>query len=81
MTTENTAEPILDYLRHHLPRYPFQHELDAAFVDELLADFQQVDILGEIKAFRWYFDNQPAAKVKSLRVALRRWIANARARN
>lgn len=80
MALENSAEPILDYLRECLPRYPFQPKLDADFVAELIADFQSIDILEEIKAFRWYFDNQPAAKVKSLRVALRRWISNAKPR-
>jgi len=62
------------------PRYPFQPKLDADFVAELITDFQGIDILEEIKAFRWYFDNQPASKVKSLRVALRRWISNAKPR-
>jgi hypothetical protein len=47
-------------------------------VDELLDDFPDVDILEEVKAFRWYYENQPLARIRSPRVALRRWIANAR---
>ena len=69
---------ILDYLAHRLPGYPFNPNVDRPFIDELLDDFPGVDILEEVKAFRWYYENQPLARIRSPRVALRRWIANAR---
>ncbi len=69
---------ILDYLAHHIPGYPFKPGLDRPFVDELVADFQGIDVLEEIKAFRWYYENEPLARVRNPRVALRRWVANAR---
>lgn len=79
MDVENCTEKILDYLEHRLPDYPFDPHLDPLFVDELISDFQDTDILEEIKTFRWYYDNQPIARVKNIRLALRRWIAKARA--
>ena len=67
---------ILAYLQHSLPGYPYDPDVDHDFVDELVADFPQSDVLEEIKAFRWYHDNQPAARVRNLRLAIRRWIVN-----
>ena len=64
-----SAELILDYLREQMPRYPFKPDLDKPYVEELLADFQDVSVLNEIKAFRWYYDNQPLARVSHIRVA------------
>ena len=72
---------ILDYLEHHLPAYPFDPDLDARFVEELLHDFPNLDILEQIKAFRWYYDDAPFAELKKPRVSLRRWLANARSRD
>ena len=81
MFYDNSPNDILAYLENQLPDYPLKPELDAPFVDELVADFPDVDILEQIKTFRWYYDNQPLACVKNIRVALRRWIANANGRN
>jgi hypothetical protein len=69
---------ILDYLERRLPGYPYNDAVDRPFVEELLDDFPDIDILEEVKAFRWYYENQPLARVRTPRVALRRWIANAR---
>jgi hypothetical protein len=75
------VEPILDYLEHHLPGYPFDLRLDTAFVDELVRDFHDLDLLEEIKAFRWYYEDSPLSRGKKPRVTLRRWLANARPRD
>jgi hypothetical protein len=72
----NTPEPILDYLQNQIPEYPFDRKLDEEFVHELIADFQDLNILEETKTFRWYHNNRPAARFKNVRVGLRRWIAN-----
>ena len=72
----NTPELILDYLRNHIPAYPFDPKLDEAFVHELIEDFHDLDILEETKTFRWYHNNRPADRFKNVRVGLRRWIAN-----
>ena len=77
MFFDNSPDQILAYLQELLPGYPYRADLDAAFIGELAADFPNVDILEEIKSFRWYYDNAPLARVKNIRVALRRWIANA----
>jgi hypothetical protein len=69
------ATPVLHYLGNHLPDYPFDPDVDGHFVAELLADFPHLDLLEEIKSFRWYFDNQPLAHAKKPRLALRRWVA------
>ena len=77
MFFDNSPDQILAYLQEQLPDYPYRADLDTGFVAELAADFPDVDILEEIKTFRWYYDNAPLARVKNIRVALRRWIANA----
>jgi hypothetical protein len=63
-----------------LPGYPFDSSIDDEFVSELLADFPAVDVLDQVKAFRWYHNGNPAAHNKNLRLAIRRWLANARTR-
>ena len=76
----NQPETILDYLRDRIPDYPFDLDLDHDFVDELLEDFDHLDILEQTKAFRWYHDNRPSRRYRNLRLALRRWLNNAWAR-
>ena len=76
-TASAQQEKILNYLEHRLPGYPFDQQLDAAYVEEILDDFPDINILAEIKAFRWYYDNRPLAGAKKPRVALRRWLENA----
>ncbi len=77
MFIENSPQQILDYLQERLPHYPFHPDLDPDFVQELTGDFEDVDILEEIKTFRWYYDNAPVQRFKNIRVALRRWLARA----
>lgn len=72
----NDHNPVLDYLRR-LPGYPFDPEVDPDFVAELADDFPTVDLLEQIKAFRWHHNGKPASHFKSLRPAIRRWLANA----
>jgi hypothetical protein len=76
MTTRGTESAILHHLRHRLPGYPYDDLIDPDFVDELLHDFPNTDLIEEIKAFRWYHDNDPAARVRNLRIAIRRWVVN-----
>ncbi len=74
------GKALLSYLQRRLPTYPFDPKIDEDFVQELVGDFEDIDILEETKAFRWYYDNQPAARMRNVRLGLRRWIANARKR-
>jgi hypothetical protein len=76
----NQPQPILAYLKTQMPDYPFDPHLDEVFVSELIADFHDLDLLEEAKTFRWYYNNCPASRLKNLRAALRRWIANSRYR-
>ena len=75
----NTADDILSYLKSHLSSYPFHDKTDSAFVAELIDDFQDLDILEETKAFRWYYENDLASRLKNPRLGLRRWLAKAKA--
>ena len=72
--------PILDYLRDELPGYCFDDNIDTPFVGELLTDFPELDILEEVKLFRWCRNN-PFSETSNQRVALRRWIARAARRS
>ena len=60
-----TVQAILDYLEHHLPRYPFLTATDTLFVEELQRDLPHLDILEQIKTFRWYFDDDLSSKKKN----------------
>lgn len=71
------AVEILAYLKEKIPSYPFKPTIDNDFVDELVHDFRHLEILEEIKAFRWYYDNDPVKKVSNVRLSLRRWLGNA----
>ena len=48
------------------------------FVRELLVDFPNLDVLEEIKTFRWYYDRELGKK--NLRASIRRWMANTKPR-
>ncbi len=76
-TLDSKSEAILRYLRQQLPGYPFNASRDRGFVRELLADFPTLDVLEEIKIFRWYYDSDPLCRVDNPRTALRRWMATA----
>ena len=78
-TPHNEPDAILRYLQQQLPDYPYDDLVDTAFVNELLDDFPSVNVLEEIKAFRWYHDNRPADSVSNLRLATRRWIVKGNA--
>ncbi|MCP4899135.1 MAG: hypothetical protein GY906_19375 [bacterium] len=69
---------VLLYLRDKLPGYNFQLALDTLFVRELMDDFPNVDVLEEIKTFRWYFDRELGKK--NHRASIRRWMANTKPR-
>ena len=71
------ATAILSYLEDRLPGYPFDPTTDHLFVAELIEDFPNIDVLEQVKAFRWFHGNNPAAQHKNLRIALRRWLSNA----
>ena len=62
---DHTIQGILDYLEHLLPGYPFLTATDTLFVEELQRDFPHLDILKEIKTFRWYFDDDLSSKKKN----------------
>ena len=74
------VEAVLSYLQHRLPAYPFDPKIDQDFVEELVEDFGGVDVLEEIKNFRWFNDSKPVSHLRSVRLALRRWIGNSRRR-
>ena len=46
-------------------------------VHECLNRLDGVFRVDRVNTFRWYFDNAPLSRVNNVRVALRRWIANA----
>ena len=77
MPQETNPATILGYLQA-IRGYPFDPEVDAAFLAELLDDFSSLDLLEQIKAFRWHHDGDPARHFKSLRPAIRRWLTAAK---
>ena len=69
---------VLIYLREKLPGYPFQLSLDTLFVHELLEDFPDIDVLEEVKTYRWYYDHELGKK--NHRASIRRWMTNTKPR-
>jgi hypothetical protein len=65
---------VLIYLRDKLPGYRFQLALDMLFVDELLEDFPDSDVLEEVKTYRWYYEHE--LNKKNHRASIRRWMTN-----
>jgi hypothetical protein len=76
--TDPAVADILSYLKGKLPGYPFQLALDTLFVRELLEDFPDIDVLEEIKTYRWYYDHELSKK--NHRASIRRWMANTKPR-
>ena len=72
-----TDDPVLTYLQHHMPDWPFDPDIDPDYVDELHEDFANIDLLEQVKAFRWYYGNEPTERMKNVRIGLRRWLTNA----
>ena len=73
--SENVStETLVQYLQR-IPGYGFDAKIDSDFAQELLEDFDALDVLEEVKAFRWYHDNRPAEKLSHVRLGLRRWLA------
>lgn len=69
---------VLEYLENEMPGWPFEPEIDDAFVAELLDDFTRCSVLEQVKLFRWYHDNRPPTQ--RVRSSLRKWVAKAQAR-
>lgn len=72
---ENVSTEILIEYLQRIPGYAFDAQIDSDFAEELLEDFAALDVLEEVKAFRWFHDNRPAEKVRHVRLSLRRWLA------
>jgi hypothetical protein len=71
---DDATRATLEYLEHQVSGYPFDRKLDCEFIVELMADFPGIDILEEVKTFRWHYDGQPVCPFTNPRAALRRWL-------
>ena len=87
MTEPAKLQPLYPFDRDYLdraleslagvPDYPFSQELDKPLVAELMGDFPDIDIIEQVKAWRWYRIDNPS-RLKNPRGALRRWMLRAR---
>ena len=73
---ETRVAELLHYLQHGFSAYPFNPKLDTDFVLELAADFERLNLLEQLKTFRWYYDDD-LSRIGNPRAALRRWMARA----
>ncbi len=69
-------EQLLENLAS-IPDYPFSEEIDRPLLAELMRDFPEIDLIEQLKAWRWYRIDNPT-KLKNPRGALRRWMMRAR---
>jgi hypothetical protein len=67
------AGSALDYLEHQVPDYPFDRRLDGALITELMTSFPNLDVLEEMKTFRWSH-REPVTRMANPRATLREWI-------
>lgn len=69
---------LLAYLQK-IQGYPYDPKIDTEFAEEIIVDFGGVlDILDEIKAFRWYHADRATTSFRTARSSLRRWLNNAK---
>ena len=66
---------VLEYLQR-IPGYPYKENVDPPFIEELIQDFPKLSLIDEIKDFRWYYENDPAERIKNIRLGIRRWLTN-----
>jgi len=57
--------------------YPFDERVDRPLLAELMGDFPDIDLVEQLKAWRWYRVDNPTT-LKNPRGALRRWMMKAR---
>ena len=72
---ENVSPEVLAAFLQRILDYPFDPSIDQDFVEELLGDFAALDVLEEVKAFRWFSDSWQVAKSKHVRLSLSRWLS------
>jgi hypothetical protein len=87
MSTDNVIQTLYPFETDYQERlleclanitgYPFAEEIDRPLLAELMRDFPEVDLLDQLKAWRWYRVDNPT-KLKNPRGALRRWMMRAR---
>jgi hypothetical protein len=69
---------LLAYLQK-IQGYPYDPKIDTEFAEEIIVDFSgALDILDEIKAFRWYHADRATTSFRTARSSLRRWLNNAK---
>lgn len=77
MSQEHDVGRLLEYLSKSFPGYPFDKRKDSLFVSELVADYPDIDHMGELKRFRaWVFDHDDFSS-KGYRSVLRKWFDKA----
>ncbi len=69
-------EQLLECLAN-ITDFPFDEDVDRPLIAEIMRDFPDVDILEQIRAWRWYRIDNPGI-LKNPRGALRRWMLKAR---
>ena len=60
-----------------IPDYEVSENIDRPLLEELMRDFPEIDLLDQLKAWRWYRADNPT-RLKNPRSALRRWMMRAR---
>jgi hypothetical protein len=87
MNTDNLIQNLYPFDRGYqdrlleclanIPDYPFSEKIDRTLAAELMRDFPDIDLVEQLKAWRWYRIDNPT-KLKNPRSALRRWMMKAR---
>ena len=84
LCTEKGSQDIsleaLDYLEHQVPDYPFDRGLDRELITELITSYPNLDLLEEVKTFRWCSRRrEPLRPTENPRDSLRQWLISSAA--
>ncbi len=68
---------LLDYLKYDFELYPYSEERDPRYYKQLLKDFDDLDLLEELKQYHAWILDQPEEKKISYRCRFRSWLKTA----
>jgi len=78
--SQDTSREALDYLEHQVPDYPFDPGLDGDLITELMTSYPNLDLLEEVKTFRWCTRRrEPLRPSENPRDSLRQWLVSSAA--
>ena len=74
---QNLLDGLLNYLKCDFELYPYSEERDPRYYTQLLKEFNDLDLLEELKQYHAWVLDQPEGKKISYRSRFRSWLKTA----